>query len=279
MKVDPEELVKKIEAFNQLDFNTMSDQDIMDEIDKILKIEYYISIINSYSVYQKGARFYRVRRLSNLDIPNDALSIISDFWNPPPKYVNKYGRLNKPHESLLYTALNPLVAIKETHISKGDFFCIIIYEAHQDVQVSWIGSETNYKHHNIYNEKAILVHEIYKKFLIDEFAKEIPLGQETRYRVTEHIAKEYFVSPEQKGWRYPSVKDHNQYNICFMPEAIGSYLTLKGAMIGTYLDFNDFELEYIASGFDNDGNAIIYDTKDYNKLMNEMFAEFVPRRD
>lgn len=279
MRIEPNELMKKIDRFGQLDFNTMSDKDIADEISNILIFENLSTIVNSYSIFRKGTRFYRVRKLNNLDIPNENLSILSDFWNPPKKFVSKYGRLNKVYESLLYTAFNPLIAIKETHISKNDFFAIIVYKATRDVQVSWIGSETNYKHHNIYNKKAITVHELYKNFLINEFTKEIPSGQENCYRITEHIAKKYYVSPSQDGWRYPSVKDRSQYNICFKSESIGEALNLIGAIIGTCLDGDSLQLNYIAHGFDSDKKAVIYDNEDGYEFMKKIFPEFIPRSD
>ena len=185
----------------------------------------------------------------------------------------KYGRINKPNESLLYTAFNPHTAIYETHILKNDPFAIFVYEAKRDVKVSWIGSPTNYAHHHITNQTAIHVHEILKKFLVDEFTREVPLGQEQTYRITEHIAKQYFVSPEGDGWRYPSVKNKSEDNICFKTDCLEDMLGLVGSIIGTLYENGIFDLEYVIDG-SNIGKAIAYEKEEGPSLFNKLFPEF-----
>lgn len=273
-RIDPLELAKRIKRFNKLDFRKMSEMEIIKEVESVMRFENIVSIMNAYSVYRKGTRFYRVRKLNNLNVPNDSLTIKSDFWNPPSRFVKKYGRLNKPKESLLYTAFNPLICIKETNIMNNEPFAIIVYEAKREVRFSWIGSETNYRHHNISDFNAILVHEIYKNFLINQFTKEVPPGQEYLYRISEHIAKDYFLADTLDGWRYPSMKDKSQYNFCFRTEVIQDSLSLLGALVGTYSTDETFTLEYIAHGFDKDGRAIIHENANCTMLREKLFPEF-----
>ncbi|WP_425754913.1 hypothetical protein ACPW7J_08045 [Ihubacter sp. rT4E-8] len=271
--IEPNELIQRIKRFQFLDLLSLEDNKLKCEIEKILVHNNICNIINSYSVFQKGTRFYRVRLLDNQTIPNENLKDISDFWNPPVEYVRKYGRLNKPHESLLYTTFNPHTAIYEAHISTNELFVIFIYETKKDVKVPWIGSPTNYEHHNITNPKAICNHEILKNFLIDEFTRKVPQGQEQLYRITEHIAKEYFVAPESVGWRYPSIKDNGADNICFSSNNLNQNLDLVGGIVGTLCENEIFELEYVIKGGEV-GNGIIYKDEEGLALFGLMFPEF-----
>lgn len=276
-KVNPEELMNKINRFKLLNIDTMSDKDLSDEIGNILSQKdlsgmIITTLICTYSIFPKDTRFYRVRKLRNLDIPNDNLSKLSDFWNPPKRFITNYGRLNKPNESLLYTARNPYIAIKETNITKNDYFALNIYKANRDVKVSWIGADINYKFHNIFNKSAINIHEIYKDFLLDEFTKEVVNGQEYLYRVSEHIAKNYFLCAFQDGWKYSSVKDRSEHNVCFKAESISEALTLVGTMIAICSDDTSMEVKYIAQGFDRNRRAIIHEySPDFLK---KYFPEF-----
>ena len=85
--IEPNELIQRIKRFQFLDLLSLEDNKLKCEIEKILVHNNICNIINSYSVFQKGTRFYRVRLLDNQTIPNENLKDISDFWNPPVEYV------------------------------------------------------------------------------------------------------------------------------------------------------------------------------------------------
>lgn len=272
-EINPKDLINRIKRFRSLDIVSMSDEDLASEIENILIHNNVISIINTYSIFHKGTRFYRVRKLDNLEMPNERLKVVSDYWNPPVECIKKYGRINKPNESLLYTAFSPHTAICETHILKNDPFAIFVYEAKRDVRFSWIGSPTNYSHHHITNQVAIHVHEIVKKFLVDEFTREVPSGHEQIYRITEYIAKQYFVSPEGDGWRYPSVKNKSGDNICFKTDCLEDMLGLVGSIIGTLCENGIFDLEYVIDG-SSIGKAIAYEKAEGYCLFKKLFPEF-----
>ena len=93
-KVNPKELIDRIKKFRSLDMVSMSDEDLASEIENILIHNNVINIINTYSIFRKGTRFYRVRKLENLTMPNDRLKVVSDYWNPPVECIKKYGRIN-----------------------------------------------------------------------------------------------------------------------------------------------------------------------------------------
>lgn len=271
---DPKLLEQKIRAFKKLNIEEISDKELADKIENILMIDNVISLMNAYSIFSPRERFYRVRRFKDIKDVTDNLMKVSDYWNPPKSVISRYGRLNKPRESLLYTTMNPRTAFIETHTMPGDYFALFVYEATRSIQISWIGSGTNYNHHNISDIAAIRVHEILKQFLIEEFTKIVPDGKEYLYRTTEHVAKEYFQSPNQDGWRYPSIKDRSESNICFKTDDLFKMLRLTGAIAGKMCDGGIFGLEYVTTGFDEYGNRETFEEDNAAIAFKKMFPEF-----
>lgn len=79
-----------------------------------------------------------------------------------------------------------------------------------------------------------MVHNMYNEFLRDEFGREVHIGIEDLYRISEIIAKTYYDLPPrdvQDAWGYSSVKDKGKYNLCFRPDIAHDKLELDGAMI------------------------------------------------
>lgn len=151
---------------------------------------------------------------------------------------NFWGSL-QPGESLLYTALNPYTAICETNLEAGNSFALCVYEAIKPLRFSWIGGKANYRFNGINNQRVIEVYETIRQFLVDEFTRVIPEGQESLYRITETIAKKYYVSPDDHGWRYPSIKNNFEDNICFRSEHVSDNIKLVGAIIATFNESNE----------------------------------------
>ena len=99
--VDIKKLKGRIHTFQNMNVQDLSDKELEDNIDEVLsvKLDGGISIsttLSEYSLFGVGVRFYRVRKLKNMDMPNCDLENITSYWNPPSEYVKKYGRLNKP---------------------------------------------------------------------------------------------------------------------------------------------------------------------------------------
>ena len=224
-----DKLKERIRKFQNMDIQKMSDKELEENIIKVLSIKtdedvMIETILLEYSLFSIGQRFYRVRKLRNTDMPNKDLKNVSAYWNPPKKYVKYYGRLNKPKESLLYTALNPYTAMCEANLIAGDPFVLCVYEAIKPLRFSWIGGKADYDFNGIKNKKTIEYLEIIRQFLVDEFTKIIPKGQEFLYRITEMIIKNYYTFPDDNGWRYPSIKNNFEDNICFRSERVISRL-------------------------------------------------------
>lgn len=287
--VDINKLKEKIHTFQNMDIQKLSDKELETNIDEVLSVKLHggitiSSVLSEYSLFDKGERFYRIRKLKNTNMPNSDLKKVSSYWNPPQKYVKNYGRLNKPRESLLYTALNPYTAMCETNLEPGDPFVLCIYEAIKPLRFSWIGGKADYNFNGIKNKKVIEFYEIIRQFLVDEFTRIIPEGQEYLYRITEIIAKNYYISPDDNGWRYPSIKNNFEDNICFYSERVMYNVKLVGAIIAKFNEENEsnphemkMSVEYVVVGPNMD-NYYSYESEKGEEYMEKLFSEFVTER-
>ncbi|MCI5586555.1 MAG: RES domain-containing protein [Lachnospiraceae bacterium] len=286
---DINKLKERIHIFQNMDIQSLSDKELEANIDEVLSVKLdggitISTILSEYSLFGIGERFYRVRKLINTNMPNSELKNVSAYWNPPQKYVKHYGRLNKPGESLLYTAFNPYTAICETNLKSGDSFVLCIYEAIKPLRFSWIGGKADYDFNGIKNKKAIEFLETIRQFLVDEFTRVIPEGQESLYRITETIAKTYYASPDDNGWRYPSIKNNFEDNICFLSQRVMYNVKLVGAIIATFNESNETDphemkmsVEYVVVGPNMD-KYYPYESEKGEEYMEKLFPEFVIER-
>ena len=233
--VNPIILTQRIKRFRKLNIKDMNDRAIREEISKVLLWKNLFMYYTNLKEYPKGTRFFRVRKLRESKIPISNFCKYSDFWEPPANIIGKYGRLNKPGESMLYTTPeDTTVPLLETHIQESEWYALIHYVSNQEVKVNLIGGEYDYSAIGIEDKKAILVNELYNDFLQTEFSRDVGEGTEYLYRVSEIIAKDYFDLPPRKvqdAWAYSSIQDKGKYNVCFRPEIAHEILNLKGAMI------------------------------------------------
>lgn len=283
--MDINKLKEKVHVFQNIDIQSLSEKELENNIDEVLSFKLdedaTVSItLAEYSLFNIGERFYRVRKLKNKNMPNSELKTVSAYWNPPKKYVKHYGRLNKPGESLLYTALNPYTAICETDVKPGDPFVLCVYEAIKPLRFTWIGGKANYDFNGIKNKKAIEVQEIIRQFLVDKFTRVIPKGQEHLYRITETIAKKYYTFPDDNGWRYPSIKNNFEDNICFYSENVMRAIKLVGGVVATFYESTETDpseremsVKYIVLGPNMD-KYYSYQSKKGEAYMKKLFPEF-----
>ena len=75
---DINKLKEKIRVFQNMDVKTMSDKDLEKSIFEVLSIKadgdvMLSTTLSEYSLFRIGRRFYRVRKLKNMDMPNSDL--------------------------------------------------------------------------------------------------------------------------------------------------------------------------------------------------------------
>ena len=260
-EIDPLQLMDRITHFRKLNISRMTDQEILDAIINVLCVNNCFCCYSNLRVYPQGTKFFRVKRFKGHTLPDPRFRIYADYWETDPKYLTQYGRLNKPHESLLYTAPDLFCAVDEVKISENEYFAAIQYTAISPVKVNMIGGEIDYKLNGATDKQAILVHEIYNSFLRDEFSRDVGKGTEYLYKTSEIIAKTFFDLPPrdvQDAWAYSSVQNKEKYNVCFRPEIAHDILRLDGALICRRSKDNQVEVVCVAIGANEKGDIVFY---------------------
>lgn len=264
------ELKNKIRNFRKLQRNQLSDTELRDELYKVLTVNSHFSYEPKFRKYSEGNYFYRVRKLTTSFL-GEELKSKTDFWSPPPNLITKYQRLNKPNESLLYTALDIDTAIAETKIGKGDFFTLIIYENVAELKAVCIGTAINESNteDSLDELKRIEIDD----FFAEEFSKSVGTGLEYYYKTSELIAKDFFDLPPrlvQDAWEYPSIHNRNRFNICLRPNIAEEILVYKTSMICKMQD-NGFSPVAIQYDFNIKDEPFFYEFDDI------FFKSLVPK--
>lgn len=268
-RITIEEIISKIEFYRKLNFKTIEDQKLFEEIANVLMIGNGIHkkaiLFRRTPSYPEGTKFYRVRKLSAEDhyLPLKDMSFEKDAWNPPEECITKPGRLNKIKESLLYTSpIYPSVAVDEMKIQENERFCLIVYEAKEEVKISIIGQWVKLAE---LNKGENLKMRIISNFLNDEFSRDVGQGTEYLYRASERIAKDYFDLPPrvvQDAWCYPSIASKPHCNVCFRPALAKELLKLVGIQICKVKKENSdyiFKPIGILADFDKDDKFIFHE--------------------
>ena len=274
-EINPFELMEKIKHFNKLNLFKISDEELHEKIYDVLTFNGKFVFVPYLRKYEKGTKFFRVRKLYGSVIPFKELQIIGDFWSPPSEFISKYGRLNRPSESILYTSMNEMTAIQETKVQVNEYFALIKYIAKDEVKTNVIGGEYNYNELK-FSEKSMLVHEIYNNFLLTEFSRDVGEGTEYIYRASEKIAKDFFDLPPrdmQDAWEYCSIKDKNFYNVAFRPEIAESILILQGAAICILDEKGNVIPKAIAYMHEKSGKVNYYEIG--SEIQKKLFPEIV----
>lgn len=264
--INVRELTSKIRKFRTLQFSRMSRPEIAQAILDVLFFrtpqgERAILPMN-YRAYPVGTRFYRVRTLSPTDrsIPLEGMRVEADAWWPPAERVG-LGRVNSANEPLLYVSPLPRTAIEELKIKDGERFSLIVYEAMTQVRVIPIG-DTHIMQGFLEEEELKI--ELLFDFLAHEFMRDVGVGTEYLYYISEIIAKSYYDLPpdQQNAWCYPSVASRQDWNLCFRPEMAKKCLSLIGVLTAV-ADRSEGQLrlmiEHVASGFDERGIFVYHD--------------------
>lgn len=168
-------------------------------------------------MYASNVIFFRSRKveLEKSDY------VIEDFWEAPAKYTRR-GRLNKDQECMLYVAEGNIeTAVRESRVSDGDFYMLMIYTNTSLLEVAEIGWN--------YDEEV-------SSFISFHFSK----NGDGVYDISEKLAKQVHQF-ENDGWCYPSVLHKSGVNICLNLSS-KEKLRLVGALLRKRGDDKDVTL-------------------------------------
>ena len=279
-RISIQEIKEKISNFQKIDLKDITDNDLNIAIQDVMNIDVDGSKMHIFyphtNILPANKRLYRVRMV-NIENLNQ-FSTIGAYWNPPAEFISKPGRLNKAHESLLYTSLNPFTTFSELKISANQSFALIVYETLESIKANVIGLNYNIPE---LSEDDNQKYQLYNNFLQEEFTRKVEPGFEYLYRVSEYIAKFYFDLPPrefQDAWMYPSVASTGEYNICFRPEIAKEVLKIVGVIFGSFIILKDsplFKCLFLAE-IDSNNNVLYYENYEDNlDQMRNLFPEFI----
>ncbi len=262
------DIVNKIAKFRKVNLKDLSDKDLFDELTEAISINInglkQSVLFPRFAEYPAHTRFYRVRKINSEDssFPNKTISKEQDVWNPPIECVTRLGRLNKEQESLLYTTpINPYTAIEEMKILDNEKFGLIVYESKYPIKVVMIGLWEDIPE---LTEEENLKLRMYSDFLYTEFTRDVGIGTEYLYRVSEMITKNYFDLPPkdmQDAWCYPSIASKNHVNVCFRPNIAKELLEFVGVQFCQLKRMDKKMLimcNYIAADFNTNRELLYY---------------------
>jgi len=265
------ELTNRIKQFRSLDLQKMNEKELYEQIQQVLLFDGQCSFFSNYCTIEFG-HLYRVRKISKLE--QIEKSSEDDFWNPPPKFVEDYGRLNKPNESLLYTSrTRPIAAVQELKIKENNIFFLIVYRVTRNIQAIEIGGDYDFHYQNLgkSSENIILINETYNNFFRDEFCRDVGIGTEYLYKLSVAIARNIFSFPPSgekfiDAMQYPSVCSKKDWNVCILPEKVKELLAVQSVMVVQYFGADRIIPIKIMQGYDKKGNAKFYNLKPDEKL-------------
>lgn len=272
-KTSIDELYDRIEEFREIDLKTISDKELKKRIKQVisynLKNKSYGGYFVHIATFKTGTPFYRIRKFdtSDLNFVLTKMRTEKDAWEPP--VVKNRGRLNNIGESLLYTCpYSQETAVEEMKIREGEIFALMTYEAKEDIEALKIGEwKENRNLSKEQNQKLRIIN----NFLYSEFTKDVGIGTEYLYRVSEIITKDYFnflPLEKQHAWCYPSVQLKKAYNVCFRTNIHKKVLGLKGVslcIIKKVDSENRIGVIKAALDFDDKGE-FIYNAPDVNNM-------------
>ncbi|MEA4872579.1 MAG: hypothetical protein VB076_07195 [Synergistaceae bacterium] len=277
--LDPIKLENNMKNFNFDNIKDMNDNDIFEKIKSILFVDGKFNFSSKTEVYKPGQILYRARKLNNYNIPNDKLSCLQDFWNPPKEYVLKPSRLNNIGESLLYTSIYMSIyghsqILKEINIKMHDCYVICIYKTIKPIHTVPIGKYFNNDGaFKITDKKQLQVHKLICEFMKRIFSVPVDEGNEYLYRLSNLIAKTFYLLPKEDmdAWEYPTVKTENEEdndiknaNLCFIPDKAMEKLRLVAVCLGIDRDAYNINLfpKYVAYSFDENGMPIYVEARE-----------------
>lgn len=217
--------------------------------------------------------FFRVREIDgmwwsngeNIDFNTFELKDIQtlqDVWERPAEDVKYYGRLNKPNSSVLYTALEPSTAIRETIIPKYGVkdtppFILTVYKCKESFTYSdclhfiyydGLTDEENTKRYLLFN------------LLRNEFTRIRPAlyDNQNQYCASYFISNKFFIHEDSQAIYYPSTRGLGSGNVVFLGnfreylEFVGFFFFIDGKpLLGCSWDSEKERFNYFSLGSDD----------------------------
>jgi len=218
--LDAEEVRRKIEAFELLDFSVESEERIKSAILDIFCVEkkgkYFFTLSVYLISYLPNECLYRVRKADSFSKGRPMCE--SDFWGNPSAPQNRF---NREGETTLYVSRKVSTAIQETKVAKNDCFILVEYSNISPLELCPTEISNRYGDDAIDNEALSLLN----NFINNLARVRISEGEQHKYKATRALADVINMLPEKieatrDGMIYISAYTGEMENIVLKSTAI-----------------------------------------------------------
>ena len=150
---------------------------------------------------------------------------LNELWCPPIDKIERIGRCNDKGEQILYMSGGGDTALREINPPIGSVVTCLECELVEDIKVFEIGVLKNNQgevflqqlanfHKSSINQFYKGDHDLLdldtklKDYIVEEFTKQILIGDEHLYKKTISIAKYFLSNPTIEGLMFPSIKSN-----------------------------------------------------------------------
>jgi hypothetical protein len=150
---------------------------------------------------------------------------VNELWCPPIDKIERIARCNDKGGQILYMSGVGDTALREINPPIGSIVTCLECELVEDIKVFEIGVLKNNQGEvflqQLANFHKILINQIYKgdqglidlytklkDYIVEEFTKQILIGDEHLYKKTISIAKYFLSNPTIEGLMFPSIKSN-----------------------------------------------------------------------
>ncbi|GAX02565.1 hypothetical protein IWT140_00162 [Secundilactobacillus pentosiphilus] len=155
----------------------------------------------------------------------------TDFWETPAELVRSYGRLNRPHESILYLANKFQQTFREIRYQKKSISENPVVVTKYRVKRPFHSLQIGYVNDNPLTELD-RVNNVYAKMLRTIFSFPAETMGERVYKMSNKIAQYYPYLPNEARCRsFSAVSNPNALNLAFDPSDEHNFLDYAGSLI------------------------------------------------
>jgi|GEM_PF-2399175 len=277
-QLSPEDAEKCIEKIKNIDLKTTS----VDLIKEML-VPLWLGFSLDVPILRPGELFHRGVILKPEEKRPDIIGRVS---YAEPKYVTKYGRVNREGEPRFYASNSRATTLYEIGASPGQYIVISRWSLKESLIAVNIGyiQEVFNCHNSNRNLKDIWWHRsnlseinnVLQNFFSKEFSKHVPDGEEHLYKISIAIAEGLFGNTHFKGelpsdiknppkerrlgiLLYPSLaRSANTDNVVLLPEFVDKYLELRQVdliYVKEKFDEKNLKIDFLdfANSFTSDG--------------------------
>lgn len=222
-------MLERIAEYRQLDLKTLTLEDTKKLFAPMFSIRHLI-------ISNLGTTLFRVRKITK----GNPHKLKKDVWSPPAEYVKKIGRLNNIGESIFYSALDPITAIKEAQIKPGEEFSLSIYRLIENpngklstINIAIPAVNPNWS----INQRIYLM--ILHDFMFNEFTRPVGIGTEYQYKASCAVTSILLEDPNKDSFLYPSIIDYSKRNFAITNDSASKRVTLQEVVSFKLEEYSD----------------------------------------